>query len=294
MMFSLKSAFKLLMEKLTVWYEVGIKNIPNFIVAIIVLLIFVFIAKSLRRTVKQLLPKISKNKSVSDLLGTITYFMTLLIGMFTSLEILGLEKTVTSILAGAGVIGLALGFAFQEIASNFVSGILIAFNEPYQIGDIVKIDQYVGEVTSIELRTTCITSFQGLETFIPNKDMFTKPFVNYTSTPKRRVDIEVGVSYDDNLKKVENLTKDALESLDGRVQNIDVEVYFTEFASSSINLSARVWINYLNGAAFLKARHEAIMKIKEKYDEGGITIPFPIRSLDFGDQNGKVIRDTLS
>ena len=98
---------------------------------------------------------------------------------------------------------MALGFAFQDIAANFVSGILIAFRQPYRIGDIVEVEGYQGEVKSIDLRTTSLVTFQGIEIYIPNKEMFTKPLENYTTTPRRRLDIEVGVSYGDDLRKVE-------------------------------------------------------------------------------------------
>lgn len=292
-MFNLQNAFKLLLEKLYTWYEVSIKNIPNFVVAIGVLFTFILLAKFLKKTVKRFLPQISDNQSVINLLGTTAYLSVLLIGIFTSLEILGLEKTVTSILAGAGVIGLALGFAFQEIASNFVSGILIAFTEPYKVGDIVEVDNHIGEVTSIELRTTCITTFQGLEVYVPNKDMFTKTFINYTSTPQRRVDINVGVSYADDLEKVERVTKEALESLAGRIEHKNVEVFFQEFGDSSINLSAQVWVHFTTSKAYFKAQHEAVMSIKKKFDENNITIPFPIRTLDFGIKGGKEIGEFL-
>lgn len=274
--------FKLLTGKLSVWYEASIKSIPNFIVAIIVLITFYFIAKAMKDLVKRVLPKISYKRSVNEILGTTTFILVVILGIFTALEIMGLEKTVTSILAGAGVLGLALGFAFQEIAANFVSGVLIAFREPYQIGDIIEIDSYIGEVTNIELRTTGITTFQGLEVFIPNKDMFTKPFINYTSTPRRRVDISVGVTYDADLEHVTRVTKSALEEIPSRIKNVDVEVFFSDFGDSSINLTARVWIHYLNGGTYFQARHNAIIGIKKAFDNNGITIPFPIRTLEFG------------
>lgn len=152
----------------------------------------------------------TRNKAVINLLRTITFVLVLAVGLFVSLGVLQLEKTVTSILAGAGVIGLALGFAFQEIASNFVSGIFIAFQGPYQIGDIVKIDSFFGEVSKISLRTTSILTFEGLEVLIPNKDMFTKPFINYTKSPDRRLDLSVSVSYGDDLDLVERVIKKAL------------------------------------------------------------------------------------
>ncbi len=288
-----QNALTLLSEKITQWYEVLIKSIPNLIAAISVFIIFTFLAKLVKMIVKKLVPTVTKNRSICNLLNSIAYLTVLTLGLFISLEILNLEKTVTSILAGAGVIGLALGFAFQEIASNFVSGILIAFREPYQIGDIVKIQDYFGEVTKINLRTTRITTFQGLEVLIPNKYMFTEPFINYTTTPKRRLDISIGVSYGDDLKKVYEVTKSALERVEHRIKEIDIEVYFEEFGSSSINLSARLWVEYPKNMAILKARHQAIMNIKEDYDKNGITIPFPIRTIDLGIKGGKSLEDVL-
>jgi small conductance mechanosensitive channel len=277
----------LLTEKIVSWYEIAVKSIPNIIAAIVVFIIFLILAKVTRKASTRLLPRVTKNKAVIDLLRTINYVLVLTLGVFVSLEILNLDKTVTSILAGAGVLGLALGFAFQEIASNFVSGIFIAFKEPYKIGDIVKVDDFFGEITRITLRTTSITTFQGLEVLIPNKYMFTKPFTNLTTTPTRRVDIQVGVSYGDDLEKVEKVTLEALDDIENRVKDKEAEIYFESFGSSSVDLTARFWVYYPENGAYLKARHRAIINIKKAYDANDIVIPFPIRTLDFGIKGGK-------
>ena len=184
---------KILSTKLNAWMASVVKVIPNLIVASIILILSIILAHLAKSLFSKSVRKFTKNHTIIDLFSSLIYLVTLLIGLFISLEILHLDKTVTSLLAGAGVIGLALGFAFQEIASNFVSGIFIAFKEPYQVGDIVEIENYFGEVIKISLRTTSIMTFQGLEVLIPNKDMFTKPFTNLTTTPKRRLDIKVGV-----------------------------------------------------------------------------------------------------
>jgi len=282
-----KDALTLLSTKATNWYEMIVKSIPNIILGLIVFILFIFIAKLAKSILGRLLPRLTKNITVINLLKTVGSFLILVIGLFVALEIMNLEKTVTSILAGAGVIGLALGFAFQEIASNFVSGILIAFREPYQIGDIVELNDFFGEVTQINLRTTSIMTFQGLEVLVPNKDLFTEPFINFTTTPKRRVDIKVGVSYGDDLNKVERVTKEALEEIEERCIGKDIQVYYTDFGSSSINLVAHIWITYTKNISFLKARHQAIINIKEAYDKNDISIPFPIRTIDFGIKGGK-------
>ncbi len=289
-----KNSLVILGNKIELWYENSINIIPNLVAALLVLLIFIVIGKIIKKLSGRLLPKITKNKSVINLLQTMIYAFIMLLGLFVSLEILNLEKTVTSILAGAGVIGLALGFAFQEIASNFVSGVFIAFRRPYKLEDIVEIDNYFGKVTDINLRTTSITTFQGLEVLIPNKYMFTKPFINLTTTPHRRIDIAVGVSYSDDLEKVEKVTKHALEEISERVKDRPVEVYFNEFGASSINLSARVWINYPKNQAYLRATHEAIIAIKKAFDKNKISIPFPIRTLDVNGGTLNEIKDKFN
>lgn len=290
----LKSALILLGEKVTTWYELAIKSIPNILAALVVIILFLLLAKSFRKVTRRIFPKMTRNKAVSNLLTSITYFCIILLGLFISLEILNLEKTVTSLLAGAGVIGLALGFAFQESASNFVSGILIAYREPYQLGDIVEIEDFFGEVTNINLRTTSITTFQGLEVIIPNKDMFTKPFINFTTTPKRRLDLTVGVSYADDLEKVTKITQEALQNITGRIKEHEIEVFFKEFGSSSINFDVRMWVKYPRNQAYLKARHESVIAIKKAFDENGITIPFPIRTLDFGIKGGEKLNKMVN
>jgi len=291
----LTSATKLLSNKISDWYELLIKSIPNVIVALLVLIAFFVIATIINKVSDKIFKRVfSGNIAISNLMSSVLHIIVLLIGVFISLEILNLEKTVTSILAGAGVIGLALGFAFQEIASNFVSGIFIAFRKPYRLGDIVEINDYFGEVTKVNLRTTSITTFKGLEAIIPNKTMFTEAFTNYTTTAKRRIFLDVGVSYGDDLDKVKKVTKEAIEKLDGLMDNSEVEIYFKEFGSSSINLVARFWINYNKNTDFWQQRSEAIMSIKKAYDANDIMIPFPIRTLDFGIKGGEKLNAMLS
>ena len=169
----------------------------------------------------------------------------------------------------------------------------IAFRQPYQIGDIIKIDDFFGEVTSIDLRTTSITTFDGLEAVLPNKKLFTESFINYTSTPVIRVELGVGVSYGEDLDRVEKITLDTIKSLDGLVPGKDVQFFYDEFGGSSINFITRFWVGFPDNGAMLKAKHEAIKRIKKAFDENDISIPFPIRTLDFGIKGGENLKHSL-
>ncbi|MCB9092057.1 MAG: mechanosensitive ion channel family protein [Halobacteriovoraceae bacterium] len=277
---SFTKLINILIKKLDRWLEASIKMLPNIILAVIIFIIFYASAKTIKSTLEKILNRFSENRAVNRLIGTGVYLLLSGIGLFISLGILQLDKAVTSLLAGAGVIGLALGFAFQEIASNFISGILIAFTKPYKLGDIVEVGEYVGEVQHITLRTTSIETYQGLEVLVPNKEMFTKTMVNYSSTPKRRIDLNVGVSYSSDLPFVEKVTKEALEEISGRIPSMPIDVFFKEFSDSSINFTAQIWVRYPGHRAYYQSVHECIISIKKHFDENGINIPFPIRTID--------------
>ncbi len=277
----MEEIYTLLLGELERWAFAGIKMLPKLAVAFIVFFLFLKTGYYFRKLSDRILVKVSDNTAVVRMLSGISYLLFITIGLFLALSILDLDKTVTSLLAGAGVIGLAIGFAFQEIASNFISGVFIAFRRPYKLGDIISLEQFTGTITEINMRTTSITTFQGLEVMVPNKDMFTKALINYTSTPIRRVDVAVGVTYDANLRFVKEVTEKALEKLPGRLKEEKIDIFFQEFGDSSINFEARVWINYRGAKDYLEARDEAIILIKEAFDQNNIIIPFPIRTLEW-------------
>ena len=281
------SVWDILRGEVTAWVEGAVKAIPNLVTAILVMILFWVIASMSKKVLARVLPKMTRSPAVRNLTQKVVFLLILILGLFVSLGILQLDKTVTSLLAGAGVVGIALGFAFQEVASNFISGVLIAFREPYRVGDIIEVDKYHGQVTDINLRATTVRTFDGLHVIIPNKDLFTKSFINFTITEDRRMELKVGVSYGENLRKVEKVIVDALQEIPGRLKEQPVEVFFEEFGDSSINCEVHVWISYPKNKTYLRSRHEAVIRIKEAFDKNDITIPFPIRTLDFGIKGGE-------
>jgi small-conductance mechanosensitive channel len=211
------------------------------------------------------------------------------------LELLQLSKAVTTLLAGAGIIGLALSFAFQDIASNFVSGLLIVTRRPFKINDIIESNNYFGKVIKINLRNTLIQTFQGQVVLIPNKKVFENAIINYTYNGERRIDLSVGISYADDLEKVKEVTSKTIEQLPETIKEKGVVFTFNEFGNSSINLMVRFWVKYnKNDKDYLPGLSNAIIKLKKAYDENDIMIPFPIRTLDFGVKGGLQFKDMLN
>ena len=289
-----ESAFSIVLEKVNSWFYASIDMLPNFAVAIVVVILFAFLARLARWVIHKAFMKNTSNVSVVRLFGTISYIAVLTAGIFIALGVLNLEKTVTSLLAGAGILGLAIGFAFQDIAANFLSGILMAFRKPLRINDLVETNGFMGTVKHISMRTTILSSFQGQEVMIPNKDVFNNPIVNFTKSGDRRVDLAVGVSYGDDLQKVEDLVKKTVSGLDGVKQEKGVDLVYTEFGDRSSNFTTVFWLKEIGHGNYLKCRSEAIKAIKAAFDANDISIPFPIRTLDFGIKGGETFTTALS
>ncbi|CAN5821853.1 hypothetical protein BH11BAC3_BH11BAC3_36090 [soil metagenome] len=279
--------YELIMDKLSTWVREFVRMLPNILLATVILVVGLFIAKKAKKFTARIIGKFSSNSTLNSLVDSIVYIFTVGITIFVVLSILQLDKAVTSILAGAGIVGLALAFAFQDIAANFISGIFISFRRPLHIGDIVKIKDYMGKVEEINLRDTVLRTFQGQMVIIPNKDVFQNPIENYSLLGKRRIDLTIGVSYGDDLRKVQEITMNAVKGIEGLSEEDPTTMFYQEFGDSSVNFLIRLWLNSPEQPVYLNAGSEAIMRIKEAYDANDIMIPFPIRTLDFGIKGGK-------
>ena len=263
---------------------------PNMAFAAVILVVGFFLSKWVKKGILKIFHKVIHNDTLDSLFTSIIYVFLLGIVCFTALSVLNLGKVVTTALAGAGILGLALAFAFQDIASNFMSGIFISIRKPLQINDIVKIKDYMGIVSQINLRDTVIKTFQGQMVIIPNKDVLQNPIENYSLLGKRRMDLNLGVSYGDDLEKVKMITLKAVEDMEGLTGD-KKEIFFQEFGDSSINFVLRLWVSSPHQVEYLQVRDQAILQIKKAYDANNIMIPFPIRTLDFGIKGGVPLND---
>lgn len=292
--FGINDAVQIVSDKLKGWLEALTSMLPNIVVAILVLIAFYILSRLVKAGSKNLISKFSDQQAIIGLFSTIMALLTIVVGLVVALNVLQLTKAVTSLLAGAGIIGLALGFAFQDISANFISGVIMAFKKPIVVGDIIETNGYNGFVERIELRSTLIRTFQGLHVIIPNKDIFQNPFTNYTRTHTRRVDLQVGVSYGDDLNKVIEVVEKAVATNKYLVDGEPIKLVYEEFGSSSINFKIMFWIEYNpERPMYLEAKSDAIMAIKKAFDENDITIPFPIRTLDFGIKGGIKLSEQL-
>ena len=261
------------------WTVDAYRLLPNLLIAIVILIIFRILSRLGGKFVERILGHASQNVALVGLVSTITRISIIATGFFFALGVLGLDKTVTSLLAGAGVLALALGFAFQDLTTNFISGAFIAIQRPIQVGDIIETNGYTGKVLSIGLRSVKLDNFEGQQVELPSKDIFQKPIVNFTHSGERRVRMEGSIGYKDDLALVENLALNVIRKLDFVDPLKVIEFNFTRFTEKSIDFEILFWIRQ-DKTGPGPAKSAAMKVVKRVFDENNISFPTPARSID--------------
>jgi len=230
------------------------------------------------------------DQTTSSFIQRLIVYTLYIIGMAIFLSLIpGMEKVSSSILAGAGIMAMAVGFASQEALSNFVSGLFIVFGKPFRIGDSIMIDSVVnGTVAEITLRQTIIKSLDNRMIIIPNSKINSSTIVNSTIGEQDTCSfIEVGVSYDTNLDKAINVMRDEImhhpllidrrtpEEKQGNTPQVVIRVI--TLGDSAITLKAWAWAANAGNAFVLKC--DLLKSIKERFDKENIEIPYPYNNV---------------
>ncbi len=234
---------RLIYEKIHGWLEIAIKMLPNVVVAAVVLFLFVLLARLFRKLVYKLVFRLSDTPAISGLSASVAYLLMCFVGLFIALDVLQLDKTVSSLLAGAGIIGLALGFAFQDLTANFISGIFITFRKPFEVGHQIETNGFTGDVENIQLRSTTLRTLDGLHVIIPNKDIFQKPIINHSLTPERRVTLTFNapITHEQTSQLQDNL-QGSLTNLAHIATHRPVEVLYSGIDGANIKITVTCWV----------------------------------------------------
>ncbi|WP_298246636.1 mechanosensitive ion channel family protein [uncultured Christiangramia sp.] len=279
--FNLQDSVKGIWDKLEGWLDTIILGLPNFLLAVVVFIIFIFIAKYVGKIFDKIFSKSIKQDSIRQMATKVIKAIVILIGFFIALGLLNLDTVLTSVLGAAGVVGLAIGLALQGTLNNTFSGLILSFLPELQIGDWVETNGFAGSVMEINLRNIVIKQSDNNYVIIPNAKIIEEPFKNFTRTARSRVFVNCGVGYSSDLEMVRDLTIKTIEQIFPQRGNEEVELMFQEFGDSSINYVLRFWTDVTKNRDILIAQNTAIIAIKKAYDAKGINIPFPIRTIDF-------------
>ena len=277
----------LLYTELAGWVRYGVRLVPRFALAVLILILAVIISRWMSRWVRAALTRVSNNQSLVALSSSVMRVVVVAVGVFMALGVLGLEKTVTSLLAGAGVLALAVGFAFQDLTTNFISGTMIALARPIQVGDTIETNGFTGKVLNVKIRSVLLDNGQGQTVEIPSKDVFQKPIINHSRSGFRRIEVVAGVSYIDDMALAKQVAQEAVRALPVVLKHYPVDLNYRSFTAENIQFALWFWIDPLatDPAA---AQSEAIIAIRTAFAANKILIVFAGHTFDlkqklFGD-----------
>lgn len=274
-------AWNKMIDKILSWYDAFIVNIPNIAVAIIVFSLSILLSRSISKLCMRLFRNSSMQDSEKKIISRIIATVFIILGLMLALLVLNLSNVMKTILAGAGVMGLAVGLALQGTLSNTFSGIVLSVVKQIRIGDWIESNSYEGEIVDIDFRMTSLKTVDNNIVLIPNKLVLENAIKNYSLTDTKRIILKCGVGYESDLELVRKITIEVVEkNVEKLMRDLEVLFVYREFGDSSINYELRFWVNTDSGLEALKIKSDIIIAIKKAYDANGINIPFPIRTLD--------------
>ncbi len=260
----------------------AVKIFPAIIAALIIVMLTRYAARLSKNVADRVGQRTLKSKSLQSLLHKAANITTWILGIVLACVVafpgLRLGDIIATLGATLGLGSVAIGFAFQDIFKNFLSGILILIQRPFRIDDQIVIGDYEGTVEQIDIRTTMIRTYTGERILMPNSELFTSAVRVRTAYSKRRTDLAVGVDYNTSLPEAKQILQQTIERVEGVVNKPIPEIDLVGFGDSSIDLIVRYWTKPRQQQV-RQVQTEAIMAIKSALDAASISIPYPIRTL---------------
>jgi small-conductance mechanosensitive channel len=244
--------------------------------AAFILLFGALLARWISATVVRLLSRIS-DRQQRLMIRRLSYWGVFGLAFISALRELGFDLSV--LLGAAGILTVAIGFASQTSASNLISGLFLYGERPFVVGDVVRIGGTTGEVLTIDLLSTKLRTFDNLFVRIPNENLMKAEVVNLTRFPIRRVDLQVGVAYKEDLEAVRNVLFQVAEENPFCLQEPQPQLFFGAFADSSVNLQFSAWAER---DQYIHLKNSLAFDVKRAFEHAGIEIPFPHRTLYTG------------
>jgi small-conductance mechanosensitive channel len=226
----------------------------------------------------EVFPRRRFDRGIRDAIKKLLHYSMVFVGFLFAMSLAGVELKNFAVLAGA--FGIGIGFGLQNIVNNFVSGIILLFERPIKVGDIVIIDNAWGTVLRIGLRSTVVTTLDESEIIVPNSLLVSEMVTNWSLTsPLCRVSIPVGVAYGSDVPLVLKILVEAGEENEDILTDPAPSPLFNGFGDSSLDFELRVWISNVRDR--LRVRSEVCQFIDRRFREEGVEIPFPQRDLHF-------------
>ncbi len=246
--------------------------LPSLIAALVVFAVGLYLASIVRRLVRRGLERRTENSQPINLLSQLSYWLVVILVAAISLQMVGFN--LTAFLAGLGVAGITIGFALQDVSKNFIAGILMLIQQPFEIGEFIEVGGYSGTVEAIDLRATQVRTTDGKLVLIPNGEVMISPITNFSQAETRRVAISTGVAYDSDPESVRQASLAAISGIQGLLSEPAPKVLFENFGSTTMDLTLYFWID-TSQTNVANAKDAGLNALKDAFDDAQIDMPMP-------------------
>jgi potassium-dependent mechanosensitive channel len=253
--------------------EVSLDELATFVSVVVVAWL---LSRMIRFVFKEeIVPRIRLPRGVPGAVDMLSNYFILLFGFILALAAAGIDLSKITLVLSA--LGVGLGFGLQNIVSNFVSGLILAFEHPIQVGDTLEVGSLLGKVQRLGFRASVIRTFDGAEVIIPNGELVWGQVINWSLSDRiRRIEVSVGVAYGTDPNRVLEILRGVAEKHQAVLRYPLADALFEQFGDSSLDFKLRCWVSVDD---FYKVRSELAVGINDAFKQGGITIPFPQRDL---------------
>lgn len=261
--------------------------LPRFLVALLVLAIFLLLAALARAATRRFARRKQDNESARHhlalALSRVVQGTVVLLGVFVAVTAAFPTFTPGDLVSVLGLGGVAVGFAFKDIFQNYLAGILILLSRPFVVGDQIRFGEYEGEVEQIQARATYITTYDGRRVVVPNSELYTNPLVVNTAFQRRRWQYDIGIGYGDDIERARAIILAELVEAEDVLPDPKADVIVVALDASTVNLRARWW-TASRMADGLVGQDRVLTRVKNALSANGIDLPFPTRQVLFHDQ----------
>ena len=268
-----------------IYWEWFLLALPRILLAVTILIIVFFLASYIHRLLKRKLNGKTHDPLFTDFIAKLSKFVFIIIGFILAMHTLGLTGVAGGLLAGAGISAFIFGFAFKDIAENFLAGIILAFNRPFSLNDTIKVQDVVGHVVTLNFRTLHIKTFDEKDVFIPNSMVVKETLTNLTRDGIIRLEFLVGIAYEDDIESAIELILKEVAQAEEILQEKKPFAVVEELAASTVNLRVFFWCatdDYKKGVLITKSN--VIRRVKNILLDQGFTLPSDIHELKLYDK----------
>ncbi len=271
-----------LQKSFTNFFDSFIEQLPGIGMGLLIIILGVLIGSWIGNFARRRISNRTNDPLMSRFLGKTIKIVALLIAIMLALKAAGLGGIATAILTAAGASAVVLGFAFKDIGENFIAGIILAFNRPFDVNDTVEIGSNFGKVKALEFRYTKLKTFDGKDVYIPNSDVLTTPVTNYTEDGFFRWSFVIGIAYEDNIEGAKNTVMEALRKEPDVIEDEEHEnfVIEDELATSTVNLKVFFWVDTKDFRRMaLTTKGNVVRAVKEALEDNGYYMPADIQEI---------------